>query len=219
MNKTDQQNQLFRKLHQLNPEIVEDGIVDEAEYMAAPCRLMFVLKEVNGGKGWSLCEHLKNGGRQQPHDATWDNVARWTEGIFSLPESLPWSQLEKDCLDRRKRMLRKICAVNVKKLSGSYESNSREIYQAAQKNAEILRKQMEIYVPELIICCGTEKAFVDACYSKENVDWKMTSRGIWYFNYGGCTTISFSHPAARVKDCYLCYALLDAVQEIWNLQK
>ena len=96
-----------------------DGVPDEEQYISAPYRIMYVLKEVNGGSGWSLCDHLQSGGRDREHDPTWDNIARWTEGIFNLPKELPWSELEKDCWTRREKILPKICAINVKKTSGS----------------------------------------------------------------------------------------------------
>jgi len=51
------------------------------------------------------------------------------------------------------------------------------------------------------------------------VDWKMTSRGIWYFRDGKSVVISFSHPEARVKDAYLFYALTDAVKEIMRCEE
>lgn len=211
---TDQQQKLFSDLRQHTPEIIADGVPDEAQYISAPCRIMYVLKEVNGGSGWSLCDHMISGGRDREHDPTWDNIARWTEGIFNLPDELPWSQLENDCWSRRERILPKICAVNVKKTSGSYVSDSREIYESAIDNADILKKQLELYAPDIVICCGTEDAFVNACFQDKEIDWRMTSRGIWYFRDNDMSVISFSHPAARVRDCYLYYALLDAVREI-----
>lgn len=115
----EKQAKIFEELRRVDPGIIEDGVPDEAAYTSAPYRILYLLKEVNGGSGWSLCEHLRNGGRPQEHDATWDNVARWTEGIFHLPEELAWSELEGDCRNRRKRMLPRIGAVNVKKTSGS----------------------------------------------------------------------------------------------------
>ena len=214
---TEQQDQLFQELRQLDPSVIDDGIVDEAEYTAAPCRLMFVLKEVNGGSGWSLRSHLKNGGRQQTHDATWDNIARWAEGIFMLPRELAWAELEKGCKERRKAVLKKICAVNIKKTAGSYESHQKDIRLAAQEGAALLQKQLALYLPDLIICCGTADEFTAACFPNEKPDWQMTTRGVWYYQHDGRTVISFSHPAARVKDCYLYYALLDAVKEIFAL--
>ena len=213
-----QQKELFDKLRELDHSIIIDGVSDESQYTSAPCRIMYVLKEVNGGSGWNLCEHLQSGGRNREHDPTWDNIARWTEGIFKLPEELPWSELEENCWSRREKMLPKICAINVKKTSGSYTSKTKEIYSAAVNNADILRQQLALYTPDIVICCGTEGAFVDACFRDKQIDWKMTSRGVWYFREKAMTVISFAHPAARVKDCYLYYALIDALREIWNIQ-
>lgn len=212
------QKELFDKLRQLDPSIIVDGVPDEGQYLSAPYRIMYVLKEVNGGSGWSLCDLLQSGGRDREHDPTWDNIARWTEGIFNLQKELPWSEVEKDCWTRREKMLPKICAINVKKTSGSYVSENKEIYTAALNNADILQRQLALYVPEIVICCGTESAFVDACFREKHIDWKMTSRGIWYFKDEDRIVITFSHPAARVKDCYLYYALLDAVREILNIR-
>ena len=211
---TEQQKKLFDELRQKDPTIIDDGVVDETQYLSAGHRIMYVLKEVNGGAGWSLCDHLRSGGRDQEHDATWDNIARWTEGILHLPEDKPWALMEKDCWDRRERMLPKICAVNLKKTSGSYVSNGQEIYDAALDNADILKRQLKLYAPDIVICCGTGDAFADACFADQKIEWQMTGRGVWYFIEKDTIFISFSHPAARVKDCYLYYALMDAIREI-----
>ncbi len=42
----------------------------------------------------------------------------------------------------------------------------------------------------------------------------MTSRGIWYFADNNTVVVFFAHPEAWVKDCFLHYALVDAVKEI-----
>ena len=78
------QQKLFDKLKQKIPNIIEDGIPSESDYTSARYRIMYVLKEVNGGLNWSLREFLRQGGRPQ----TWDNIARWTEGIFKLPADI-----------------------------------------------------------------------------------------------------------------------------------
>lgn len=213
-----QQKELFDELRRSDPSIIIDGVPDESQYTSARYRIMYVLKEVNGGSGWSLCDHLQSGGRDREHDPTWDNIARWTAGILNIQQELPWSELEKDCWSRREKMLPQICAINVKKTSGSYVSEENEVYTAALNNADILRQQLALYAPELVICCGTESAFVDACFQNKQVDWKMTTRGVWYFKEDSMVVISFSHPAARVRDCYLYYALLDAVREILDIR-
>ncbi|WNV56986.1 hypothetical protein RJD28_11810 [Oscillospiraceae bacterium NTUH-002-81] len=84
MDMIGQQRKLFEELWQLDPGVIEDGVSDEAQYTSAAYRIMYVLKEVNGGSGWSLCDHLRSGGRDREHDPTWDNIARWSEGDFQL---------------------------------------------------------------------------------------------------------------------------------------
>lgn len=102
---------LFDKLRDSNPIVVEDGIIDEAEYKATKYKILYVMKEVNGGEGWNLKEFLKDGGRPQ----TWNNIARWTEGILSLENDFKWDYLESNNKDRRKIMLKKIGSINLKK--------------------------------------------------------------------------------------------------------
>lgn len=116
---TEKQNALFEELRKTVPEAVLDGVVEEGEYCSAPIRLMFVLKEVNGKTVPDLCDFLKKGGRPQ----TWDNIARWTEGILHLEADRPWKYWEQNNQSRRERMLKQICAVNVKKTAGGHTSD------------------------------------------------------------------------------------------------
>ena len=190
MNITFNQSNLFSSLRKTNPDIIDDGVICESEYLAAKYKIMFVLKEVNGGKGWSLHDFLKD-----------------------------WNENNENNENRRKTILKKICAVNLKKTSGGYVSDNNEIYHTALTNSEILCQQVILYNPDIIICCGTEKAFVNACYSNLNLNWNTTTRGIRYFIHENTIVISFSHPEARVKDSFLHYALIDAVKEILTKKK
>lgn len=91
---------------------VRDDLVDEESYFKAPVKILYLLKEVNGGdKDWDLCEFVKNGGRS----ATWNNITRWTKGIFRYREELNWSFLEEITEDSREEILKYIIAVNLKK--------------------------------------------------------------------------------------------------------
>jgi len=64
---------------------VRDGLVDEKSYFKAPVKILYLLKEVNGGdRDWDLREYIENGGRA----ATWDNITRWTKGILKYKEEL-----------------------------------------------------------------------------------------------------------------------------------
>ncbi|MCI6651927.1 MAG: uracil-DNA glycosylase family protein [Ruminococcus sp.] len=205
-----EEEKLFDELKRSNPNIIMDGIVNEKEYLSAKYRIVYILKEANGGKGWSLKDFLYSGGRAQ----TWDNVSRWTEAILNLENNHIWSYWEKDCEKRRSVYLKKIGVINLKKEAGSHTSVGKEIHSSAIKNKDFLQKQLSIYQPNLIICCGTAHSFIEAVFPNKHIDWKMTSRGIWYFIEKQKIVISFLHPEARVKDCVLHYALVDAVKEI-----
>ena len=84
--------------------------------------------------------------------------------------------MNRDNEQRRLRELKKIAAVNLKKTSGGHTSNNGEIYRAAVDHHDIIKEQIDLYKADFIICCGTEYAFMDACYKDREVDWKMTSR-------------------------------------------
>ena len=77
----EQQDELFAELKNINPNIIPDGGVDEEEYLKAAYKILYVLKEVNGGKNWSLVDFLREGGRPQ----SWNNISCWTEAILNLP--------------------------------------------------------------------------------------------------------------------------------------
>ena len=214
MNISKLENEIFHELKQKDLDIITDGIVDENQFLNSKFKIVFLLKEVNGGKDWDLREFLYNGGRSQ----TWDNIARWTEGILNLEKDMRWSDLEQKNQERRNKYLKKICAVNLKKTPGKHTSNNININFEANQNTEILRRQLKLYDADIIICCGTGAQYLKYIYDGIDETWKITSRGISYLD-NGKIIISFSHPAARTKDCFLYYALIDAIREILSLSE
>ena len=204
------EEELFAALKAVNPDTVEDGIVDEAEYLSAKIKIVYLMKEVNGGSAWSLREFL----REEAGCATaWNPIARWTEGILSLEEEKDWNEYwMREEETRREKMLKKIGVVNLKKTSGGGSSDRKAIYEAAKENRNFLQHQLELYKPQIIICCGTAQIFADIFLPGR--EWECTSRGIWYYVWGGTAIIEFYHPGAHVLHCLLHYGLLDAVREI-----
>lgn len=205
----EKQRALFDEWRILHPELVTDGVVDEDAYSKSKIKILYLLKEANGGENWDLCEFIAGGARAQ----TWDNITRWTMGIHNLNKDIPWNDMENISENQRKDILKSICAVNVKKTSGGYTADSKKLEEAAKEDSAFLRRQLAIYEPEIIICCGTDWLYFDYIYNYKP-EWKMTSRGIWYVREEGKIIISYSHPEARTKECLLYYGLVDAVKEI-----
>ena len=193
------------------PGFIKDGVVNPQEYFSVKYKILFLLKEVNGGKDWDLRDYLMEGGRKQ----TWDNGSRWVEGILNLDRETPWQDIDEVDEEYRKKWLNKIAAVNVKKVSGGHTSDMKEIYRFARENAERLCRQINMYEPDIVICGGTEGCYFDEIVEYDDPKWEMTSRGIWYVvEPSKRIVISYLHPEARVKDCLLYYGLIDAVREI-----
>lgn len=131
-----EEDKIFSTLRLAHPAAVADGVVHEPEFLSTRYRIVYILKEVNGGSGWDLRDFVYDGGRPQ----TWDNIARWTEGILSLENEIPWTELEKGNEQRRGEFLKKIAVVNLKKIPGGHTSDGKTIYDAALDNGEIIKK-------------------------------------------------------------------------------
>lgn len=165
------------------------------------------MKEVNSSEAWDLRKFLYDGGRPQ----TRDNIARWTQGILNIHTEYSWDELSKNNEKRRKTYLKKIGSINLKKTGGGYTSKIKEISKAARENKAIIKNQIEIYKPDIIICCGTAGDLVNSVLEPKEIKWSMTQRGVEYIKYKEKTILSFAHPEARIRDAYLHYVLVDAV--------
>src|SRR5205823_13340390 len=120
-------------------------------YLGSSPRLLFILKEVNGGGDWDLREFVKNGGRAQ----TWDNISRWVEGIRSLPHETRWSGVERMDESRRRSLLNSVAAMNIKKSPGGGSAELVAPMKAASEDVDLISEQFKIYDADLVICCGS----------------------------------------------------------------
>lgn len=199
---------LFTEWRQRRPKMVLDGVVDEANYNESSPKILYLLKEVNGGECWDLRDYLKNGGTKR----TWSNVARWTHGIRELyagikPDSLKWKYLIEKNEDFRPKQLCSICAVNVKKDSGHHTADNNLLAKYADEDKDLLLRQLAIYNPDITICCNIG-------HPESNLKWEMTTRGISYACFGSSIIIYYVHPEVRCPASIAFYGLMDAIYEI-----
>ena len=200
-----------RSLGHASERFVPDGAVCGETYESTWPRIVFLLKEVNdpGGGDWDLRHSLRRGGRGQ----TWNNVTRWTEGILALPEIRPWNDLERIDENARIRALRKIAAVNIKKTPGGATAEVDGLRRFARANREFVRRQLDLYRPNLIVGCGSDVSDVlfEDIYGKP--EWRITVRGTWYAALDSATYFDYYHPNARMSGMLLHYGLIDSVRE------
>lgn len=205
---------LFAEWREKRPGFVADGAVDEEAYLSSRIKLMFVLKEVNDdpdGGEWDLRQFLRDGGRSQ----TWDNITRWIYGIRQLPSDIEWSKIADIDKEKRINTLRSIVAVNLKKSPGGHTTVPVELAMIADEDKLYLNRQLCIYDPDIIVCCGTSETFhwlVNIC---ENTEKRVTKRGIKFHEYRkGKFVVEYLHPQARCASHLLYYGLVDALREI-----
>jgi len=206
---------LFQEWSKGRGDFVPDGVVNETAYVASDFRVLLVLKEVNapGRGGWDLREFLRDFDRSQ----TWNVVTRWLRAIRALPDELTWSELKTVTKADRISALDSIAAMNLKKHPGGHTSKPVEIAEASARDADFIRRQFDLYSPDLVICCGSAVAngLTDSRYPDGDPPWQSTSRGVRFYEHlEGKHTIAYAHPAARVADSILHFALIDAIKEI-----
>ena len=193
---------------------IRDGVVNEARFLEN--MNTFILKEVNSvfDEGWDLRDFLGKGGRKQ----SWTNIARWNYCLNNFEKEITWIDFREKSGkgEFRKRQLQAICAMNIKKVTGSNVANSKNIQTIAREDSVYLKKQLDIYSKSrYVICCGTPTGMLlRTQILKFPGKWDITNRGIYYKPIDDTVYINFFHPSARIDDCVLFYALQDAVREI-----
>ena len=135
-------------------EELPDDVFTENEnlYLQQRPRIVFLLKESNDNAGedyrdwhWAErkgCMTFKN------------SIALWYEGLLSTTAThLPTLE---DLRQGREIFTEHPCAiVNAKKTSGKSRSDWNEISQFAEAHAQLLREQLNLYEPDIIVCCGS----------------------------------------------------------------
>lgn len=211
MSLSDQEADLFRRWSEHRPQLVTDGAVDGAAYEASSLRVVLVLKDVNseGVGNWDLRHEL----RTNPMPATWCTVARWMWGIRRLQEDLAWDVVGyTPDLQQRIDAVRSLCVVNLKKEPGAAVSDRGAVARYAREDADLLREQLALYAPDVVICGGVGELVREVTGAGP---WRRTRRGVAHSaSPTGGVLVSYYHPQARFDGPMMYYTLVDAVREL-----
>lgn len=182
---------------------ITDGVFDEDEWNKQSIKILFVLKEANWENGnIDMCDYLLS--EVSPtYWKTWNNIARWTKAIMEGGEYLRHvSRSDKTY------WLRKVAFMNLKKVGGDAVAENETIYFFAENDRVYIKKQIELYEPDIIICCGRGEGknadiLHDVVLDKSEVsEWKEP---VLQYNYFLATVngkknipvVSFYHPQMR----------------------
>ncbi len=126
-------------------------------------------------------------------------------------------------VENRKQILRSIIVMNLKKSPGENTAINYDVKNIAKHDMCFLNEQFQIYFknkksrPDIIICGGksTSNIFNSIIDIPNKNDWRMTERGIFYYEFDkNRYFIKYIHPAARISDNLIFYGLIDAIKEI-----
>jgi hypothetical protein len=207
---------LISRWRKLEPDLLEDGIVEPKSYFAASKKVLFLLKEPNdrGGGYWDMRPWVREGAKAR----TWNNIARWTQVILSYPVPVKWNALDTIGEHDRRKILRNIAFMNVKKAPGGGVAVRKAILAASERNAALIREQISLTAPDIIIVCGDplEKAY-ENIYGRDNCPWIMGPHGCRLIKgEQSPDVISFYHPARGNKK-ERCEQLADLLTALSNL--
>lgn len=180
-----------------------DGIVDYERWATLPNgkHIVVLLKETNGLYG-SLVEFLYHGG-SKTYYRTWNNVARWANMVLN---GTYWEFVPKSALDD---MVRNIAVVNLKKCSGGAVASSKAVQQAARQDADLLKRQIQLYEPDIILTGGwglVSNMLHDEIFA-DKAEWIKPNEetALWYYKSSlVCTdketlVVSMPHPNRAAK--------------------
>ncbi|MDX2189568.1 MAG: hypothetical protein SFY32_06875 [Bacteroidota bacterium] len=186
-------NNFFKKWEDISEEyvskIVKDGIINTSEYKVISPKILFICKEPNDPE-------------QNPGDFRewWKEGAfgsfsyRISEWAFGLINNFPpFSEISKS--NAYDSYLQKIALINIKKIGGTGNANHSEIMKHFLVSKELLKKQIQIINPEIIVLCLSFN--YEIRQELFGFDFENCGYNIEVGKYENYRIIDFYHPSSR----------------------
>lgn len=176
---------------------VRDGIVNLQTYIAAPYRVLWILKEANDptNKGdWDLRKFLSSGEFKgyKKWKRTFSLPLRVMYGIFhgfSQWESLP-------SVDKiESHTLESIAYINLKKIPGGARANGAMVADAYKQSKGLILEQIRVFKPNIVICCGMTMWLLRSDLGIPNEEVNKDSKYAHYIKRNSIVFIDTYHPA------------------------
>jgi hypothetical protein len=148
-------DRVLEDIRQHDPNTVADGAVVPQEYAQSKPRLLWILRETNGGGDWDLRRFLSSDeelfGYRHWH-ATFGALAKISFGlIHNSPEASIAQMDAKDAVEA----LRSVAVVNVNKRGGESRVDWESFPEEAREFSSFVDKQINALAPDVIIAAGT----------------------------------------------------------------
>lgn len=160
-------------------DFVRDGVVDEEAFKANPLKIVFVLKDTDGGD-FDLREFLFegawNGSGFRDGGHTYGPVRRVLAKIkkhYGLPL---WTN--------KRKSFRDLAVINIKKKAGAKSCPPQLLAEAAKEGADFIARQFSLYdgTGAIFICCRTAAFLRQALEGRVEVK-KVEKDGIRFYSF------------------------------------
>ncbi len=197
-----------------NGVFVGDGVVCPSVWFSRDVRPLYLLKEAHGGAAdWDLCKDLLLG--DGLCSKLWRRVSLWTKGLLSTTRETipPYVQEDVSVGCYGNAYLKQIAVVNVKKSHGRETSDMEEIRGYAAFDGAMLKKQLELCDPTVIVC-GYTASVLDVLFGKSvreesnpNLGYRISLNG------HDVLVLDYWHPANHYPDIMNYYGLMGVYQQ------
>jgi hypothetical protein len=146
-------DELWVALRKASADVIIDGPIVPSRYEVAKPRIMWVLREAHGGKGWDYREFVDKNLHSYPHwRRTLGVVAKVSDGI--IRGCAAYSELTRDPKKLQDR-LREVAIVNANKDIGKKRIDWKQFIKQAETYAPTILRQIEHLDPHVLIFAGT----------------------------------------------------------------
>ncbi|MBC8432665.1 MAG: hypothetical protein H8D96_12200 [Desulfobacterales bacterium] len=138
-----------------HPQTVADGPVVPEKYSIVRPRILWVLRETNGGGDWDLKSFLRDNTNLFSYSrwhATFGAIAKISKGLI---ESLEVSEIRKLNARSAVESLRDIAVINLNKRGGGRNVNWETFPSDVQTFHPFVKSQICVLDPEILIAAGT----------------------------------------------------------------
>lgn len=183
---------------------IRDGIVNEDWWMQEQSvpKVCFFLKEARTDQeeGYNLVKDLY---AYEPWKL-WQRVAVWTQAIqLSVSGERPYD--EDKIKMKSHEAVRQTAVVNVKKSNGLAESTEEDLWQYVKDDKDLLKKELEIVNPDIIVCGYTFGMLSEVL--GEELERDNTTDTMYAF-WKDKLVIDYYHPACHYPNRVNYYALM-----------
>lgn len=214
---------------QQKKNLVRGGVVNEQTYMSGKLRLVFLLKDPGVTRAWSWPQQMREEIKSIENRGTFSGKTGWQKtarplGIWSyaIHNDFPtYKQVNNNT--KAAKGLSYSGMTNLKKTPWKANSSNRcEVKKEARRTSKLLRQELNIMNPNIIICCGRHWVYDSITnilgFRRNNHDIRVSGERFSYslgkLKHGKVLIVDFYHPANRHKEQASMY---ENLKKIFNV--